>query len=330
MKILSPEETLVELYPEPVEFARKQLEVFWLPDEIKVEKDIQDILVNMTESEKHGVITTLKLFTLYELKAGSEYWGGRFKEQFLRPEFQRMASVFSMFELAIHKPFYQKINELLHLHTDDFYNSYVEDETLRKRISFIGDIINNLNPLYSLAGFSFIEGAVLYSSFAFLKHFQSAGKNKILNISRGINFSVRDENIHAVAGAWVFKQLKEEANLTLEERLMLNDSVHNMAKIVYDHECRIIDMIFEKGDIEGITPLQMKRFVESRINQCMIELGYEKIYDVDYNPVAEWFYKGINGFTFNDTFSGVGNSYVRTWDEASFTYKDYENVPSTS
>ena len=325
MQILSPDETLVELYPEPVEFARKQLEIFWLPDEIKVEKDIQDILVNMTESEKHGVITTLKLFTLYELKAGSEYWGGRFKQQFLRPEFQRMASVFSMFELAIHKPFYQKINELLHLHTDEFYNSYVEDETLRKRIAFIGDIINHPNPLYSLAGFSFIEGAVLYSSFAFLKHFQSAGKNKLLNISRGINFSVRDENIHAVAGAWVFKQLKEEADLDLEERVMLAKSVENMAQIVYEHECRVIDMVFEKGEIEGITSLQMKRFVESRINQCMHELGYEKLFEVEYNPIAEWFYKGINGFTFNDTFSGVGNSYVRTWDDASFVYKDYEH-----
>lgn len=47
---------------EPVEFADQQLKVFWLPDEIKVEKDIQDVLVNFSEAEKHAVITTLKLF----------------------------------------------------------------------------------------------------------------------------------------------------------------------------------------------------------------------------------------------------------------------------
>ena len=42
---------------EPVEFADQQLKVFWLPDEIKVEKDIQDVLVNFTPAEKHaGVI----------------------------------------------------------------------------------------------------------------------------------------------------------------------------------------------------------------------------------------------------------------------------------
>jgi len=89
---------------EPVEFANQQLKVFWLPDEIKVEKDIQDVLVNFTPAEKHGVITTLKLFSIYETHAGSEYWGGRFRRIFGGAEFERMASVFSMFELAVHAP----------------------------------------------------------------------------------------------------------------------------------------------------------------------------------------------------------------------------------
>ena len=55
---------------EPIEFADQQLKIFWLPDEVKVEKDVQDVLVNFSESEKHGVITTLKLFSLYETHAG--------------------------------------------------------------------------------------------------------------------------------------------------------------------------------------------------------------------------------------------------------------------
>ena len=38
---------------EPIYFAEQQLKIFWLPDEIKVEKDIQDILVNFSEAERH-------------------------------------------------------------------------------------------------------------------------------------------------------------------------------------------------------------------------------------------------------------------------------------
>jgi ribonucleoside-diphosphate reductase beta chain len=181
----------VEKEKQAVEFANQQLKIFWLPDEIKVEKDIQDVLVNMTPAEKHGVISTLKLFSLYETHAGSEYWGSRFKNMFDGAEFHRMASVFSMFELAVHQPFYNKINELLHINTPEFYLEYQQSPVLVERMKHVDEIINDPDDLVSLAGFSMVEGVILYSSFAFLKHFQSQGKNRLMSIVRGINFSVR-------------------------------------------------------------------------------------------------------------------------------------------
>jgi ribonucleotide reductase beta subunit family protein with ferritin-like domain len=324
-KMQTSTSSFVVHYPEAIEFADKQLNIFWLPDEIKVEKDIQDILVNMTESEKHGVITTLKLFSLYELFAGNEYWGGRFAKEFPRPELVRMSSVFSMMELAVHAPFYNKINEALHLNTDEFYEDYVNDETLKGRMEFIDSIVSNKDPLVSLGAFSMVEGAILYSSFAFLKHFQSQGKNKLLNIVRGINFSVRDENIHSMGGAWAFRQLLKESNLTEDQIEKLKTILIELAAVLYDHECRIIDMIFEKGPIDGITSKQMKHFVESRLNECMKELGFSKIYEVKWNPISDWFYDGINGYQSNDFFSGIGNSYNRNWDSTGFVWtKDAE------
>lgn len=320
LQILEKTDSLVVKYPQAVEFTNKQLKIFWLPDEIKVEKDIQDILVNMTEAEKHGVITTLRLFTLYELKAGADYWAGRFMSTFRRPEFQRMGSTFATFELAIHKPFYNKINELLHLNTDEFYESYVQDETLRSRMQFIDDVIDSDDVLVSLAGFSMIEGAILYSAFAFLKHFQSQGKNKLLNIVRGINFSVRDENLHSMAGAWMFIQMLSEGNYGEEYLMKLEATIRAMAATLCEHEFRIIDMIFEKGSIDGITAKQLKHFVESRINECLRQLGYQKFIEVKYNPIADYFYKGINDFKFNDFFSGISAEYHRSWDESEFVW----------
>jgi ribonucleoside-diphosphate reductase beta chain len=201
----------INTYKEPIEFADQQMKVFWQADEPKVEKDIQDILVNFTESEKHAVITSLKLFSLYETHAGDEYWGGRFKKMFDGAEFHRMASVFAMFELAVHAPFYNKINQLLHIDTPEFYLSYLQNDTLISRMAHINEIINSPDDLVSLGGFSMVEGAILYSVFAFLKHYQSEGKNKALNIVRGINFSVRDENIHSIAGAWSFRHKAKDA-----------------------------------------------------------------------------------------------------------------------
>jgi ribonucleoside-diphosphate reductase beta chain len=306
---------------EPIEFADQQLKVFWLPDEIKVEKDVQDVLVNFTESEKHAVITTLKLFSIYETHAGSEYWGGRFKNMFDGAEFHRMASVFSMFELAVHAPFYNKINQLLHIDTPEFYMSYLDNEVLKDRVAHIGEIIDHPDDLISLAAFSMVEGVILYSSFAFLKHYQSQGKNKLMNIVRGINFSVRDENMHSVAGAWAFKYKLEKLGKDAAYKAEIEAKVREVARKIYEHECQIIAMLFEKGKIEGITAHQLENFVQSRVNECLKQLGFTKEYEVKYNPISEWFYKGINDYTFNDFFSGMGNQYHRNWDQTAFVWK---------
>ena len=321
VKMKQKTDSFVVHYPEAIEFADTQMKILWFPNEIKVEKDVHDILTNMTLAERHGVVTVLKLFTLYEAKAGTDYWTGRFMRTYKRPEFQRMASVFGMFELAIHAPFYNLINEALHLNTDEFYESYVQDETLKSRMDFIDNGIRDKDDLFSVGVFSLVEGAVLYSSFAFLKHFQSKGKNKLLNVVRGINFSVRDENGHSVAGAWVFRKHLEEEQRSPEEVKELHNRIIEAANTIYEHESRIVDMIFEQGDIEGIDSAKLKMFVFCFINICLTKLYIFPIFEIVDNQIETWFYDSINKFTFNDFFSGIGREYTRDWEESNFTWK---------
>ncbi len=326
-KLLQEKEAYIFEYQQAVDFSERQRSIFWTPEEINVEKDIQDIKVNMTEAETHGVLTTLKLFTLYEVRAGIDYWGGKIIDTFKRPDIQMMANAFSFFELNVHAPFYNKLNEALGVNTEDFYLSYKKDSTLKDRMSNVKKIIvgkpNSYSSLLlSLAGFSFIEGVVLYSAFAFLKHFQSQGKNKIINVVSGINFSVRDENIHAEAGAWLFRTLLSELRQT-NNRInhnKLKTNILEIAETLRQHEYLIVDMLFEKGTMKGITNKQLKYFIDSRIDLCLQNLGYEKIHNVTYNPVSEWFYDAINTVQFHDFFSKIGNEYNRNWDEKRFIW----------
>lgn len=304
-------------YPQAVEFAKQQREIFWLPDEIKVEKDVHDILTNFEPAERHGVITVLKLFTIYELIAGGEYWGTKVLHAFPRPDIQMMASCFSFFELNVHGPFYNKLNEALNLNTEEFYLSWKDSEFLRQRMDIIDEVLDDDDLAISLAAFSLVEGVVLYSSFAFLKHFQSAGKNKLVNVVRGINFSVRDENLHNLAGSWLFRQLCEERGVDPET---YREKILEIAATMLEQEERIIDMIFSEGPIEGISPQDLKIFVASRIDVCLQNLGLKRHYNTEHNPIGEWFYKGINGFQLHDFFVGVGSEYNRAWDETGFTW----------
>jgi len=313
----TPKDTYTVDYPQAVEYRNKQAAIFWPPEEVKVGKDKQDILVNMTPAERHGVITTLKLFTKYELIIGEEFWLTKVMEAFPRPEIQSMASLFGAMELSVHAPFYAKLNEELNLATDEFYNSYLEDPVLSNRIEYLDKILSNEDLAYSLAAFSFIEGAVLYSSFAFLKHFQTNGKNKLLNVVSGINFSARDEALHSEATGWLFQQYVKEAGINIDE---YEEKVKEIAEVVYEHEKAIIQKIFSEGDIEGITETQLDLFVKSRINICLRNLGYKNLYEVTYNPIGEYFYKSVNGYSMNDFFVSVGNQYERSWTGEGFTF----------
>lgn len=324
-KIQTPKTEFTVDYPEAVEFMNQQQAVFWPHFEVKVSKDKQDILVNMTEAESHGTIETLKLFSKYEQIIGNEFWINFVMQKFPRPaDVQPMAAMFGAMELAVHQKFYSTLNEELGIATDDFYNEYLEDPELKQRIEYMENTLSTKDDLRAIGCFTFGEGAILYSSFAFLKHFQSQGKNKLLNVVSGINFSARDENLHAEAAAWLFRTLlkeKKEAGL-IDESFEddLKKDILGAAHIVMEHEKAIIKKIFEKGRIDGITDTQLEHFAESRVNLCLRNLGYENLFKVEYNPVAEWFYKGINGFSSIDFFNSQGNQYVRDWDSQGFKF----------
>lgn len=334
-RITTPKQEFTVDYPQAVHFADEQSKVFWPHMEVKVEKDKQDILVNMTEAERHGVITTLKLFTKYEQIIGDEFWLNFVFHKFPRPaDIQPMAAMFGAMELQVHAKFYSKLNEELGLATDEFYREYQDDTDMLERISYLQKALKvssveghnkGLCDLLAIGMFTFGEGAVLYSSFAFLKHFQSQGKNKLLNVVSGINFSARDEALHSEAAAWLFQTYKSEliecGLLDMIQQQHIESTIRKAAQRVYDHECAIITKIFEKGHIEGITATQLEHFAASRINLCLRNLGYDNLFEVTYNPVAEWFYKGINGYSSIDFFNSQGNQYDRNWSEKGFTWE---------
>ena len=221
-------------YEEAVAYSQAQFSIAWPPEEIPVESDIQEFKTLAEKSDKHAITTTLKLFTKYELFAGNEYWGGRIAKKYPRVCIQRMANSFAHAELNMHAPFYNELNKSLNLDTEEFYNSYLEDDTLTDRMNHVESIISSKDDLLSLGAFSIVEGAVLYSAFAFLKHYRVGGKNLFKHVISGINFSVRDENLHAEGGGWLFRthksELEQMGQWTQEQEKELEEKIREVAR----------------------------------------------------------------------------------------------------
>ena len=319
-RLQTPKEEFTIDYPVAVEFMNRQIQTWWPWDEPQVEKDIQDIRVNLTDAERHGVTTVLKLFTIYEQKINAGW--ENIAAMFPRPaDIQSMCGIFAAMEIN-HAHFYSAINTELGLATDEFYSSYLDDPEMKDRVRMMVENFKQDDPLLILGTFAPFEMVVLFSSFMFLKHFQLSSKNKILNIVSGINFSVKDEENHGLACAWLFRTLMAEQ---LEAGIIDQahcDRVH--AKIVetmqyvYEHECILIEKIFEHGPIESIDSEMIKGFIRHRVNFTLKALGYEPIYDESYNPLAKPFYDSISGYSSTDFFSSQGSQYIRGWSEEGF------------
>lgn len=323
---------ITEGFPQYTEnFTDVQLEHMWTAREIRVEDDKHSIMTDMSEAERYGVMSTLSLFTNYEVFAGKEYWTNRFLQIVKGPEFEAMGVTFGSVELAVHKPFYQKINKVFNLDNEEFYSAFTKDPVLAERMECISNIVDHKNDLISLGGFSMVEGAILYSAFAFLRSFQANGKSKIKKTVAGNTLSAMDEGLHSMAGATVFRHLTKECleDGIYEERYGKQEDVeaelYKLARLIREHEHLICERIFEKGEIDGVTVEDLKAFVDHRLNEVLVSLGLEPIFEVTNNNIADWFYKSITSFTMIDFFNATGAQYVRSWNEEDFVFEPEEN-----
>ena len=104
------------------------------------------------------------------------------------------------------------------------------------------------------------------------------------------------------------------------ERDDLFARVRDVAGHLYRHEARIVEMLFAHGEIAGIDQGDLLTFVKSRVDLTLANMRMEPLFEVTANPVADWFYNGINGTQFHDFFQVTGNEYNRTIGETEFEF----------
>lgn len=321
-KILTPTDSLVLHYPQAQQFQDLQQKGFWTANEVQLEKDIQPLLTETTQAEKHAILTVLKLFTLYERRA-DEFWSTEVRRIFPRPEIQEMAALFGAMELSVHRRVYDRLNKLLYASSDEFYNEYKQNAVMKERMDFLDYYVSSpeVPDVVKIAAFSFAEGVVLFSSFAFLMSFRANGRNLLPNVGAAVKFSAADESLHAKGSCWLFRTLRAEMEELGQNVAKYEPMIYAVANKVREHEYEIIKEIFSAGAIEGITERQMQVFIDSRVDFILSQLGLQPQHNVEVNPVAEWFDKLVGSYSFNDFFATAGSSYSRGWNAEAFVWE---------
>lgn len=318
-RICTPTDSYTRHYPHLVELANKQLEKqFWTSNEMKVDLDRMQLLYELSAEQFHAVKTVLHLFLRYELMVG-RFWEDVVAKTFPRPEVQLAASVVAMTERAIHAEFYNQLNVVLGMDKDEDYLAYVDDPELNERVEWLGELLGQEDKILATIIFSMTETALLFSSFAVLKSFQSNGYNMLPVIVRGTNQSAIDEDLHGIISAEIINNYYAEIGSKLVDDSVRYAAVKEAVLHAFEHECRIIDMAFLEETLNGVTKQDLKEFVKYRLNVYLERLQLPKMFDVKDCTIVGWFEKNTYSYKAVDFFTkGVGSEYESSWNNKGF------------
>ena len=149
------------------------------------------------------------------------------------------------------------IFELVSSQLEEEFKNVVEVPAIEGRLKYLKKYLDGTrsrdNKMYtkSVLLFSlFIEHVSLFSQFLIMMSFNKE-KNVLKGISNVVEATSKEEEIHGNFGAELINIIKEENPEWFDKEF--EDLIHSACTKAYHAECRILDWIFEKGELSFLS-----------------------------------------------------------------------------
>jgi len=151
----------------------------------------------------------------------------------------------------------------------------------------------------------FTEGLQLFSSFIILLNFPRFGKMK--GMGQIITYSIRDESMHVEAMTKLFREfMQENIDLWTDD---FKAEIYQACREMVDLEDRFLDLVFEQGDIPGLTKQEMQQYIRYIADRRLLQLGLKPNYEVKDNPL-NWL-DDVLGVEHQNFFEGRATTYMK-------------------
>jgi ribonucleoside-diphosphate reductase beta chain len=152
---------------------------------------------------------------------------------------------------------------------------------------------------------AFTEGLQLFSSFIVLLNFPRFGKMK--GMGQIITYSIRDESMHVEAMTKLFREfIQENIELWTDD---FKAEIYQACREMVDLEDRFLDLVFEQGDIRGLTKKEMQQYIRYIADRRLLQLGLKPNYNVKDNPL-DWL-DDVLGVEHQNFFEGRATTYMK-------------------
>lgn len=295
-------------YPWAYEAWLKHEQSHWLHTEVPMLEDVKDWKQRLTSEEKQFLTHIFRFFTQGDIDVAGGYVKN-YLPYFPQPEVRMMLSGFAARE-ALHIAAYSHLIETLGL-PESTYNQFFEYEQMKEKHEYILDLSSKNGTLEStathIAAFSaFTEGMQLFSSFIMLLNFPRNGKMR--GMGQIVTWSIVDETMHAESMIKLFRTFVEENKQIWTDDL--KGKIYTIAEKMVELEERFIDLAFELGPMDRLTPEEVKQYIRYIADRRLISLGLRGIFKVKKNPLP-WVEEMINAPTHTNFFENRSTDYAK-------------------
>ncbi len=290
-------------YPQLYEYVPAIRHSYWIHTEFNFTSDIQDFKSNLSEVEKSAIKNTMLAISQIEI-AVKTFWGDIY-HRMPKPEIGSVGSTFAESEVR-HADAYSHLLEILGLNKE--FEELKKKPVIMKRVQYLETALknakseNNQEYAESVLLFSlFIEHVSLFSQFLIIMAFNKH-KNMLKGISNVVEATSKEEQIHGDFGIDIINIIKDEHPEWFDASY--NTMIQDMCKEAYVAESKIVDWIFEEGELEFLPKTVVNEFIKNRFNKSLESIGIEKVFDIDETLLTqtEWFDDEIIGTKHGDFF----------------------------
>ena len=163
---------------------------------------------------------------------------------------------------------------------------------------------------------AFGEGLQLFASFVMLLNFTRYGKMK--GMGQIVAWSIRDESHHVESMIKLFHCLLDEKPKVWNDNF--KKSLYSICRDMVSLEDKFIDLAFDMGPVEGLTPDEVKQYIRHIAYRRLLQLGLKPNYGVKDNPL-EWVDWVVSGVEHTNFFENRATEYAKgamtgTWADA--------------
>jgi len=290
-------------YPELNEYVDAIRHSYWIHSEFNFTSDIQDFKTRLTIVEQNAIKNTMLAISQIEVAVKS-FWGEIYNKM-PKPEIGSVGATFAESEVRHHDA-YSHLLEILGLNNE--FKHLKKKPVIMRRVHYLETALKNAksedNKEYaeSILLFSlFIEHVSLFSQFLIIMAFNKH-KNMLKGVSNVVEATSKEEQIHGDFGIDIIRIIKDENPTWFGEEH--SAIVRELCKEAFISESKLVDWIFEAGELEFLPKDVINEFIKNRFNNSLESIGIEKVFDVNETLLAktEWFDDEIIGTKHGDFF----------------------------